>query len=501
MAFFFGTNPSIAAFLVALRLANLLRRIFGEGALLNSFIPHFESYRNENPKRAAEFFRDTFFSLILLLILFIGAIELAIHFWSVMFEITNENRQILHLIKIILPGVLFICLFSVCSGLLHCEKQFFITGISPVAYNFVWIVSVWLLRGSDPWKAANGLAVGVAVAFLCQWLITLPKTVGFIRKTLSWRELFKGRFFSEEIRNMFSSLTLGVIGVVAVQINTAVDTVFARAASLEGPAYLNYAIHLQQLPLALFGIGMSSALLPPLSRAFKSENMEQYNRLLEFSLSITLFIIIPCTVAIFVLGGASINLIFGRGAFDGQSILQTTLCLWGYGLGLIPMVITLLLAPAFYAKKDYRTPMAASLTSISVNVLFNFLMIYVFRLGPASLAVSTSIAAWCNAQMLYSQLSRKTGIALSSRFFQSLWKTIACGSAAGCIALVIGHVLLGDPTISILSGETVQFVRGFMDQIFQFLALSAVLGVTFFFLAWMLNHPEFVYLHRSRKSS
>src|SRR3989338_3640923 len=76
IAYVFGTSSSISAFLVALRLANLLRRIFGEGALLNSFIPHFESFRNDNPKHAAIFFRDSFASIAVILILLVAVMEL-----------------------------------------------------------------------------------------------------------------------------------------------------------------------------------------------------------------------------------------------------------------------------------------------------------------------------------------------------------------------------------------------------------------------------------------
>src|SRR5438105_3824292 len=95
MAFFFGATPAIAAFLVAFRFANLLRRIFGEGALLNSFIPHFESHRKEDPKRAALFFRDTFASLLVILILLIALVELLLY--------TFANQQIATLLQIVFP--------------------------------------------------------------------------------------------------------------------------------------------------------------------------------------------------------------------------------------------------------------------------------------------------------------------------------------------------------------------------------------------------------------
>jgi putative peptidoglycan lipid II flippase len=281
IAYVFGTHASIAAFLVALRLANLLRRIFGEGALLNSFIPHFETYRKENPKQAAEFFRDSFSSIFVILILLISLIELLLYSSQSIFKISESNAQIVHLIAIILPGVLFICLFSLCSGLLQCEKSYFLTGISPVAFNVIWIASVWLLRNQIPDVAAVGLSIGITLAFFFQWLITVPKTISILLKSLKLKELIMGRIFTREMRALMSSLSISVIGVTAAQINTAIDTIFARFASLEGPAYLNYAIHIQQLPLALIGISISSALLPPLSRAIRSNDFSQYQSLLE----------------------------------------------------------------------------------------------------------------------------------------------------------------------------------------------------------------------------
>ncbi|HEX2583031.1 MAG TPA: lipid II flippase MurJ, partial [Chlamydiales bacterium] len=314
MAFFFGTSASIAAFLVALRFATLLRRLFGEGALLNGFIPHFEEKRRLDPKGAALFFRDVFFSMLFLLLVLIGSGELLLYQWI-------DASPIVYLVMLILPGVLFVCLFGICSALLHCEKCFFLTGVAPVAYNAIWLSAVWIFRNERPELAAIGLAISISLAFFCQWFMTVPKTASFVFQFLSWKEWVQPRFFSAEIRRMLASLSLAVLGVTAVQLNTAIDTLFARLSSLEGPAYLNYAIHLQQLPLALFGIALSSALLPPLSRAFQAENQALAKQLLESAVSNALLLILPCTAAIFALGRVSVNLLLGRGDFTAVSAL------------------------------------------------------------------------------------------------------------------------------------------------------------------------------------
>lgn len=466
MAFFFGANAAIAAFIVALRFAILLRRIFGEGALLNGFVPHFESHRKTDPKQAAEFFRDTFFSLGLVLVVLIGFAELVLSFW-----LPNE---IIYLVMLILPGVPFICLFGICSGLLHCEKYFFLSGVAPIAYNLIWIAAVWLFRNELPQTAAVGLSISISLAFFFQWFMTFPKTLAFLRQFLTFKELFAARLFSPSMRTMFTSLSLGVLGVAAAQINTAIDTVFSRFAALEGPAYLNYAIHLQQLPLALFGIGVSSALLPSLSRSFDV-------KLLYIAITRTMLIILPAAMACFALGAASINLIYGRGDFSNVACIQTTYCLWGYGLGLVPMVLILLLAPAFYAQKNFLTPTLISLLSIGVNLFLNTILILVLHLGPASLAYSTSASALLNAFLLYRSLP-------SLSLFKSLFTTTLCTLFATIVTLWAG-TFIDDPTLPLLFGNPI-FSRHFSTQLFQFLILFATFSTAYLFSALLLKRKE-----------
>jgi putative peptidoglycan lipid II flippase len=275
---------------------------------------------------------------------------------------------------------------------------------------------------------------------------------------------------------MLTSLSLGVLGVAATQINTAIDAVFARYACLEGPAYLNYAIHLQQLPLALFGVGVASVLLPSLSRAFQAG--DQNLQLVEFVIGKAMLALIPCTAAIFVLGGASVNLIYGRGHFDLEALLQTTKCLWGYGIGLIPMALTLLLAPIFYARKDYKTPTVCSLIALGVNFVLNAIFVYWAQLGPASLACSTSIAAGVNAWLL----SRK--IQFSSALKYSLLTTTVCTLfAAG-----VSYTALS-PT----------WTTVFSEQLFQFLALFGSFTVSFLAAALVIKKKEiFAFLGEKR---
>lgn len=480
MAYCFGTDAAVAAFIVAFRFANLLRRIFGEGALLTSFIPHFESHRCEMTKRAASFFRDTFFSLVLILGLLISIIEVGLYAWIASAEMSENNREIVILTMVMLPSLLFMCLYSVCSGLLQCEKRYFLTGVAPIAFNIIWIAAVWYLRALPSELAMLGLAASIVFASMLQWLVTFPATLQFLLKQLHWREFLWPRLFSSEILAMLSSISLGVIGVSAAQINSAIDILFARYSALEGPAYLNFASHLQQLPLALFAISASSALLPPLSRAIKSGDLVRYRELLYFAISNMLQLLLPCSVAIFVLGCSSVTLIYGHGDFGAQSILHTTYCLWGYGIGLVPAALSLLLTPAFHAKKDFWTPTLASLLSIVVNISLNSFLVFLCGFGPASLAYATSFASLFNCVFLLQRLSKIMGIHLFPAMAPSLLKTFACVGSAAIITLYLGYQIYGDATIALLLGEDMPaFPTSLGEQLLHFCSLFGVYGALF----------------------
>lgn len=501
MAVAFGSSPAIAAFMVAFRFSNLLRRLFGEGPLASGFIPHFEQVRAASPEKGAQFFRDLFFSMSLFLILLIGGIEAVLCGILKWGHLQPDNAQILYLTILMMPGVLFICLFGLSSSFLQCEKRFFITGFAPVAFNLVWIGAALFFKNKDPVEAVFPLSCAVVVAFLMQWLMLVPQTVGYLKKNLGEAKKFSPRIFSPELRSLLKPLSLGIIGVGAVQINSALDAVFARFASLEGPAYLWYAIRIEQVPLALFGIALSAALLPPLSRAIKNGDKAQYFTLLRFSLRRSFSLIFPCTLGIFVLGAVGINFLYGHGSFDNASTYHTLLCLWGYGLGLLPSVFVLLLAPAFYADKEYRTPMLASVASVIFNIGMTSLFVFGWKWGAFSIAVATSLAAWFNYLFLAHRLAKKMGESLFDKVvFNSFFKTGACALIAAIATLFVGKFLTSDPTMKILSGEAeILFERGFVMQLMQFAAMSGTFLLVFLSYAWMFNAEDVLELIRVRR--
>ena len=498
MAFCFGTSVAVAGFLVAFRLANLLRRLFGEGALLNGFIPFFENISKDDPQKGAEFFRDLFWSLSLILLLIIVTLELILT--GVLFSFAHEEsvKQIIYMTMVMLPGILFICLFGLSMALLQCEKQFFLSGVAPVAFNIVWISAIWLFRGQNQYSAMMGISFGIVLAFFLQWWVTVPGLKRYTRQFLSLKDWMQAKIFSVELKKMIAPLFLGVVGVAAVQVNSAVDVIIACFSSMEGPAYLSYAHRLQQLPLALFGIAISSALMPPLTRAMKQGDTEHFKSLLTFGFARTFSLLLPGTIAIFVLGGISVNLLYGRGMFTNLSTLHTTRCLWGYGIGLVPSAFVLILAPAFYAKKDFWTPTLASLWSVAINIFLSILMVFVFKKGGASIALATSIASFFNMGFLIYKLDIEVMKPLKTSFF----KTTAAALGAGFITILAGHFILGEPTLKLWSGNLdVSFVRGLFKQVHQFGLLTVIFGTVFFALSYFIQAEHVLDLFPFKRES
>ncbi|CRX37787.1 murein biosynthesis integral membrane protein MurJ [Estrella lausannensis] len=450
MAYAFGTEASAAAFLVSFRLAHLLRRILGEGCLQTAFIPLFEELRRESVQKAHAFYihlQSTLFWILLLVsTAAMGALGLPLS----SLDLSPGNREILSYTLFMMPSLVFICLYGLSASLLQCEGSYFLAGASPVAFNLAWIAGAILLRGFDVEQAMPYLCLFIILGCFLQWAVCYPKTKKLIPH--SPLTLFSFRGIQPDVMRIVKPMTLGMIGIAATQINTALDAVFARFASLEGPAYLWYAIRIEQLPLALFGIALSGALLPPLSRAMKNGDLKKAAALYSSSIGTCIAVIVPMTFALVFSGRATVSLLYERGDFSAVSAGETALCLYGYALGLLPSVTVLLTAPVYYALSDYKTPALASGYSVVINSILSAAGVLAFGFGAFWIAVATSLSAIANALILSCSLPKEISFpwhAYSAKFFRAL---------AHSLLYAVGvYFLLPDPTGSLTAGTAPSF--------------------------------------------
>lgn len=497
MAACFGATPLVAAFMIAFRFTNLLRRVLGEGAMQSAFIPQFEALRKEDSVKASLFFRDLTVLVSFFLVVFVAVIELALALWLYVAPPSPDWGDVIILTMLSLPSLIFICLYGLYSALLQCEKRFFLPSVAPVFFNIVWMGAAFLLKDLPPMKAMQGLSLSLIIAYALQWIVISRSVFVYLHKHLSLSVIWlKVKLETALLKRLIKPLLFAILGVSASQINSNLDPLFARGADLQGPVYLWYAIRVQQLPLALFGIAIASALLPSLSRARDSGNFDHYKSLLGSAVSKTALLMIPLTFLMISLSGSTINLLFGHGDFTNEAISQTTWCLWGYLLGLIPMTQVLLYATAFYSQQSFSAPLKASLVSMMANVALNSLFVFVLDGGAASIAFATSIAALVNVFMLSSSLKEK-GLSPSLRHFAKEISAMTVASlSAALMTFYVGYMWLDDPSTALLVSKKAVFNHGLFNQIFT-LSLEGLTFLATGGVVWMISS----YALGSRKSS
>lgn len=450
MAFVFGTTPEVAIFWMAYRFAFLFRRILGEGALNVAFVPHFESLKKEDPQKGAFFFYRLFMSLalfLLCLVLISEGVLGGILLWG---HLETSTIHFLRLLMILLPALIGISLYALNTSFLSCEGIFFLPNVAPTLVNLFWIGSIFYFASLPSAVALEKLAMVLVLAFGIQWFVTVPPSLKFLNSSLKSSSSVKPKFDSRELLSLLKPFIFAVIGVIATQLNGLCDSLFAVFAESSGPAILWYAIRLQQLPLALLGIGITGALLPPLTRAIQKKDHEQAYSYYLYALRKMSALLLPITIGFLVMGFALITFVYGRGAFGEMSIIQTTHALWAYVLGLLPMSLVLLLAALFYAQKNYKIPMMASLASVGLNIILNAVFVFLFNWGVTSIALATSFSACFNVFILGYMLKKQLGFTMIS--LRSFKNIVLVTFLAGAGTLIVGYAFFSDNTIREIMG-------------------------------------------------
>lgn len=390
-----GVSGLTDAFFVAFKLPNFFRRFFAEGAFNAAFVPLFSGILVSSGPTAARLYGEKIFALLLFgltgFVLFVEQfMPQAVFLFAPGFEATPERFDLaVTLSRITFPYILFISLASLLGGILNSMGRFAAPAGTPIILNLTMIAAL-LMIFFDWGSPGKSLAWAVFFSGILQlgWLwVSCHFQKMSIRLTLPQ--------LTPEAKSLIRLGIPGAIGAGVIQINLFMDMIFASWLPTGSVSYLFYADRLNQLPLGVIGIAVSTALLPELSKHVKAGNHHQahhtQNRALEFALAITL----PATVGLIVFGCPLVALLFERGAFTAQDALATGHTLSAFAVGLPAYVLVKVLSTQFFARHDTKTPMKVAIAAVVLNFMLNCILI-----GPFSyvgLALSTAFSAWFNA--------------------------------------------------------------------------------------------------------
>ena len=404
-----GAGPVADAFFVANRLPNLFRRLFGEGAFNAAFVPAFSSLlAREGHDSARSFAEETiavmaFWLLALTLLCMIAMPVIMLGFAPGFSGDAEKFSLTVDLARIAFPYMPLICLAALLSGVLNGLDRFAAAAAAPVLYNLVSIACMLWLVPYVP-TVGHALAWGVSISGIFQLALLLVA----VRRAGMRLSLPRPRL-TPRIRALLAKMGPGVLGAGVTQVNMSVDIIIATLLPAGTASILYYADRLNQLPLAVIGVAVGTALLPLLSRAVATAEQGGDARapltVLNQAITYALVLTLPAALALVAIGAPIVAVLFGRGAFDATTVTLTAQALAAYAIGLPAFVLLKILAPAFFARGDMITPLRIGLWSIALNLALNVaLMSPLQHMGPP---LASSLSNWANALALAAILLRR----------------------------------------------------------------------------------------------
>ncbi len=445
-----GAGPAADAFFVALRLPNLFRRLFGEGAFSAAFVPAYTSRLTGEGDQAATVLAEEVGSILTIFLLALMLLGLALMPWLLDVLAPGFRAEpakfylAVRLSRITFPYLWLICLSALFGGILNARGRFTAAAAAPILFNLC-LIGALLAQRIWGGPVAQELAYGVALAGIVQLVLlarALVRAGAAIR--LRWPRLTPGA------RAVLRRLGPGLIGAGVTQLNLTVDTIIASLLPNGTVSVLYYADRVNQLPLGVIGVALSTTLLPALTRHFRRNEPEAARSSLNRAIEVGAVLTLPAATALAVIGLPIMRGLFDHGAFNASDAARSAGALAAYAAGLPAFVLVKLLSPAFFARGDTKTPVWIGLIAVAVNLGFNLALMH--PLQQVGIALSTSIAAWVNFALLAYFLSRRGDFQIDQRLRSRTWRIVmACVAMAAILALLTAALTGTMPKLVLLT--------------------------------------------------
>ena len=435
---YFGASAATDAFFLAFKIPNFMRRLFAEGSFSLAFVPVLSEVRATRDRRALRDLIDHVSGTLLAILLAITAIGvlaapavLAVFAPGWLIDGRPEFGLAADMLRITFPYILLISLTALAGGILNTFDRFLVPALTPALLNISLILAAVLLsvRMEVPVKA---LAWGVLAAGVAQLLVQLPALMrlGLLpRPRWGWRH--------PGVRKVLKLMIPTLIGSSVAQVNLLLDLVIATFLVSGSVSWLYYSDRLMEFPLGVFGVALSTVILPNLSRKFARHNPQAFSHTLDWALRLALIITLPAALGLALLATPILVTLFQYDAFTASDVEMSALSLAAYAAGLPAFIGVKVLAPGFYARQDTRTPVRIAIAAMASNMLLNLLFVGTLVLvgfnGPhTGLALASSAAAYINAGLLYRTL-RRHGVYVP----EPGWVRVLLAVVAACAAMVL----------------------------------------------------------------
>ena len=421
-------------FVITLKIPNVFRRFFAEGAFNQAFIPIYSDYqKNKNESQTLDFlnslagFLITFLFFFTIMVLIFAPIFIFIFAPGFYFDPIKKDLSI-EVLRIMFPYLALISLVAFAGGIQNSHARFSLPAFTPILFNLCLIIAALLIAPKYDMPIFV-LAWGVLLAGFLQLLIQFIPLFSLSRLPIP-----KLNFKNSGLKKFFVLILPAIFAGGIIQINLLVDTIFASLLETGSPTWLYVSDRLIQFPMGIFAIAIGTVLLPTLSKIDLQENKQNFIDSLQKAQTFVLFIGLPSLIGLFFCAEDLISTIFLRGEFKIIDVYKSSYSLMAFSLGLPFFMLMKVLTPAFFARKDTKTPMYVALLALFSNVILNYVLAFVFGYGHVGIAIGSSIATLISVLILELILIRD-GLIKISRILSRFNVAIFTGSI-GLIAFL-----------------------------------------------------------------
>lgn len=400
-----GTGPVADAFFVALRLPNLFRRLFGEGAFNAAFVPAISTILHKEGLGAATEFAEEATAVMAFWLgglTILGEILMPWLLYVLAPGFAGNGGKFdmaVSLSRVMFPYLFFICLTALFSGVLNAMSRFAAAAAAPVLFNLFMIAAMlWLA----PYTSNPGFALawGVTISGIAQLALVL-----WAIRRAGMRFTVPRLRFSPRIRAMFRKMAPALLGAGVTQLNVSIDIIIGTLLPAGSVSILYYADRVNQLPLGVIATAAGTALLPAVTKNIALGEEAEANNAMNRAFESVLMLTLPAAIGLSVTAKAVMDVTFVRGAFSAYNAILAGQSLAAFALGLPVFAMIKILTPGFYARGDTATPLKIGVAAVLLNLGLNLLFMHPLKaVGPA---LATSLSSAFNAIWLFALLHKR----------------------------------------------------------------------------------------------